>query len=170
MEETYYPSISIVTPSFNQGEFLEDTLKSVLAQAYPELEYIVVDGGSTDDSVDIIQRYAEQLDWWVSEADHGQSEAINKGFRQATGELIGWVNSDDLLMPGTLLKVAEAFENNPDAVLVYGDVDSIDADGQVFNTVRYGNWGLLDLMRFSILGQPACIHAAKIAAGVRLPG
>jgi glycosyltransferase involved in cell wall biosynthesis len=162
MEDVYYPSISVVTPSFNQGAFLEATLQSVLSQGYPALEYIVVDGGSTDGSVDVIQRYADQLDWWVSEADHGQSEAINKGFRQATGELIGWVNSDDLLMPGTLLKVAEAFEKNPDAVLVYGDVDSIDADGQIFNTVRYGEWGLLDLMRFSILGQPAVFMRRKL--------
>lgn len=162
MEDEYYPSFSIVTPSYNQGQFLEATLKSVLEQDYPDLEYLVVDGGSTDGSVDILECYTDRLDWWVSEPDHGQSEAINKGFRRANGELIGWVNSDDLLMPGALKKVAAAFETNPDAVLVYGDVYSIDGNGVIFNTMEYGQWGLLDLMRFSILGQPAVFMRRKL--------
>jgi glycosyltransferase involved in cell wall biosynthesis len=101
--------ISIVTPSFNQGNFLEETIRSVLLQAYPKLEYIVIDGGSTDDSVEIIRRYESHLAYWVSEKDAGQAHAINKGFKKATGEWVGWLNSDDFYLPGafhTLMRVA----------------------------------------------------------------
>jgi glycosyltransferase involved in cell wall biosynthesis len=96
MIRDYYPKITIVTPSFNQGEFLEETIQSVLNQGYPNLEYIIIDGGSTDKSVDIISKYSKELSYWVSEKDNGQSEAINKGFRKATGEIVTWLNSDDL--------------------------------------------------------------------------
>jgi glycosyltransferase involved in cell wall biosynthesis len=94
------PRISLVTPSFNQAEFLEATLRSVLDQGYPNLEYIVVDGGSTDGSTAILERYADRLAWWVSEPDRGHGHALNKGFARATGEILGWINSDDLLLPG----------------------------------------------------------------------
>ncbi|NSW51284.1 MAG: glycosyltransferase [Anaerolineae bacterium] len=162
MEETYYPAITIVTPSFNQAQYLEAAICSVLEQDYPDLEYLVIDGGSTDGSVEIIERYNDRIDWWISEPDHGQSEAINKGFHRAQGDIIGWLNSDDVLLPGTLKMVAEAFETHPDAVLVYGDVHSIDAAGKIFNTMRYGQWELEDLMRFSILGQPAVFIRRKL--------
>ena len=102
------PRITIVTPSYNQGRYLEQTLRSVLDQGYPNLEYIVVDGGSTDDSVEIIKRYADRLAWWVSEKDAGQSDAINKGFARARGEVFGYINSDDVLYPGALDAVATA--------------------------------------------------------------
>ena len=103
------PRITIITPSFGQASFLEETLRSVIDQGYPELEYLVVDGGSTDGSVEIIQRHAAQLAWWVSEPDRGQSHAINKALARATGDIIGWINSDDLLLPGALHHVAERF-------------------------------------------------------------
>jgi glycosyltransferase involved in cell wall biosynthesis len=96
------PKITIITPSYNQGEFLEDTFRSVLDQNYPNLEYFVVDGGSTDNSVDIIKRYTEHFDWWVSEKDRGQSHAINKGLERATGDIVTWLNSDDFFYPGAL--------------------------------------------------------------------
>ncbi|HZU87533.1 MAG TPA: glycosyltransferase family 2 protein [Anaerolineaceae bacterium] len=163
-----FPRVSIITPSFNQVAYLEQTLQSVLGQGYPNLEYIVVDGGSTDGSVEIIQKYAGKLAWWVSEKDHGQAEAINRGFTRATGEIIAWLNSDDLYLPGAIAGAVRAFRQYPDCGLVFSDVHSIDESGQTFNIMRYtkgaqsgtkgaqaGNrWQLEDLMAFNIIGQP----------------
>ncbi len=103
------PKISIVTPSFNQAQFLEEAIRSVLDQNYPNLEYVVVDGGSTDGSVDLIRRYADGLTWWVSERDGGQYDALNKGFAHTSGEILGWLNSDDKYLPWTFRSLAEAF-------------------------------------------------------------
>jgi len=103
-----WPRISIVTPSLNQGHFIEETIRSVLLQGYPNLEYIVVDGGSTDNSVDIIKKYEPWLTYWVSEPDKGQSHAINKGFKRTSGEIMAWLNSDDIYTPGALHAVADA--------------------------------------------------------------
>ncbi len=125
------PRISIVTPSFNQARFLEATICSVLGQDYPNLEYIIVDGGSTDGSVEIIQKYAHRLDWWVSEKDKGQTDAINKGFARATGDILAWLNSDDTYQPGAFRQVVEAMRAHPEAGLVYGDANYIDENGQV---------------------------------------
>lgn len=116
-----WPRITVVTPSYNQGPYLEETIRSVLLQGYPNLEYMVVDGGSTDESPAIIARYAPFLSYWVSEKDRGQSEAIAKGFARATGELMNWINSDDLLRPGALAAVGAAARANPGAA-VAGDV------------------------------------------------
>jgi len=107
-----YPRITIVTPSFNQGQFLEETILSILNQNYPNLEYFVVDGGSTDNSVDIIRKYADRITWWVSEKDRGQTDAINKGLKRSSGEIFNWINSDDLLAPGALLHVADKFRES----------------------------------------------------------
>jgi glycosyltransferase involved in cell wall biosynthesis len=104
------PKISIITPSFNQGEFLEDTITSVLGQGYPNLEYIIIDGGSTDNSVEIIRKYEKEIKYWQSEKDDGQQKAINFGFSLATGNVFGWLNSDDMYMPGTLDFVGKFFE------------------------------------------------------------
>ncbi len=116
-----WPRITIVTPSFNQAQFLEETICSVLEQEYPNLEYMVIDGGSTDGSVAIIQKYATRLAYSVSESDHGQAHAINKGFARATGSLVGWINSDDLLLPGALRQLAEAHRQQSEALL-FGNV------------------------------------------------
>lgn len=148
------PLVSIITPSYHQAAFLEVTLRSVLAQGYPNLEYIVVDGGSTDGSVDIIKKYADKLAWWVSEPDAGQADAINKGLARANGEIVAWLNSDDLYRPGTIQQAVSALQQHPDAGLVYADLDSIDRSGRVFNTIRYRQFSLLDLLSFEILGQP----------------
>jgi glycosyltransferase involved in cell wall biosynthesis len=114
------PLFSIVVPSFNQADFLEQTISSILDQAYPRLELIIVDGGSTDHSVDIIRKYSDHLKWWVSEPDSGQAEAINKGMRRASGEILAWLNSDDMLMPGCLFRVARFFAGHPRIDVVYG--------------------------------------------------
>jgi len=113
-----WPLISVVTVSYNQASFIEETLRSVIAQGYPNLEYIVVDGGSTDGSAEIIKRYASHLSWWISERDGGQSEALNKGFRRARGEILTWLNSDDRLAPGCLFQVATTYLNHrPDLIV-----------------------------------------------------
>ncbi len=124
------PRITLVTPSFNQGQFIEETIRSVLDQNYPDLEYIIIDGGSTDESVEIIGRYENRLAYWCSEKDNGQADAINKGFARATGSLLGWINSDDLLSPHSLDLLAEAHARNPDS-LIAGDVINFDSTGDL---------------------------------------
>lgn len=111
------PAITIVTPSYNQGDFLEEAICSVLCQNYPRLQYMVIDGGSTDCSRDVIGRHSSKIDYWISEKDRGQSDALIKGFRRATGDLLGWVNSDDILYPGALRRVGEAYEDNPGHII-----------------------------------------------------
>ncbi len=122
---TALPKISIVTPSYNQGKYLEKTILSVIEQGYPNLEYIIIDGGSTDESVEIIRKYEQHLAYWVSEPDRGQSHGINKGFERATGEIFGWLNSDDWYHPGALKTVGETFAANPDAGAVVGAGDMV---------------------------------------------
>ena len=129
MENNIYPKISIITPSFNQGQFLEQTILSVLDQNYPNLEYIIIDGGSCDESVEIIKKYEEKLAFWISEKDSGQSEAINKGFRKATGEIIAWINSDDFYCENAFHKVAEHFIKNPNSFWVAGKTIFVDKNG-----------------------------------------
>ncbi len=124
------PLVSILTPSFNQARFLEETLRSVLEQSYPRLEYLVVDGGSSDGSVEILRRYADRLAWWTSEPDSGQAAALNKGFEQARGEILGWVSSDDTLLPGAVATVVEELERDRETLLVYGEALFVDEDGR----------------------------------------
>ncbi len=149
------PLVTIVTPSYNQVAFLENTIRSVLAQDYTALEYMIVDGGSTDGSVEIIQRYSDRLAWWVSERDSGQAEAINKGLRRAKGEFVAWLNSDDLYLPGAIQQAVAAFQANLGLGLVFGDAITIDAQGKPLNRLSFGDWDLLDLVSFRIICQPA---------------
>jgi len=125
------PLVSIVTPSFNQAPFLEETILSVLGQDYPNLEYLIVDGGSTDGSLEIIRRYADRLAWWVSEPDRGQTEAINKGFAHARGEIFAWLNSDDMYLPQAVSEAVQYLQNHAEVGLVYGDANFIDERGRV---------------------------------------
>jgi glycosyltransferase involved in cell wall biosynthesis len=147
--------VSIITPSFNQAAFLEQTIQSVLLQDGIEIEYCVVDGASTDGSVEIIQRYSDKLAWWVSERDQGQAEAINKGFRRARGEIVAWLNSDDLYLPSAVQQAASALKANPSLGMVYGDAITIDTLGRPLNKLSFGEWQLSDLMAFRMICQPA---------------
>jgi glycosyltransferase involved in cell wall biosynthesis len=149
------PLVTIVTPSFNQARYLEQTIRSVLDQDYPNIEYLIVDGGSTDGSVDIIRRYASRLAWWVSEKDSGQSDAVNKGLQRATGDVIGWLNSDDLYQPGAVRAAVETLQNHPEAGAVYGDALAIDEAGKTFNRMRARQYDLVNLLAFNIICQPA---------------
>lgn len=156
------PVVSIVTPSFNQAPFLEATITSVLNQTYSNLEYLIVDGGSTDGSQEIIKKYLKQIAWWVSEADCGQADAINKGLKRAQGEIIGWLNSDDLYLQGTLEIVVDFFQSHPEVGLVFGDVLAVDECGETINTLRYADYHLEDLMEFRIIGQPAVFFRREV--------
>jgi glycosyltransferase involved in cell wall biosynthesis len=124
--------ISIVTPSFNQGQFIEETITSVLSQNYGAVEYIIIDGGSTDNTVEVIQEYADRLAYWVSEPDRGQTHAINKGFERATGEVIAWLNSDDLYCSDALAIVGAYFADHPECMWLCGNIMFADEYGTVF--------------------------------------
>jgi glycosyltransferase involved in cell wall biosynthesis len=132
MDGSFRPRITIITPSYNQGEFLEDTILSILNQDYPNLEYFIVDGGSTDNSLEVIKKYENRIDWWVSEPDRGQSHAINKGLARATGDIMNWINSDDLLFPGALKRVVDCFLRHKGEVhLMTGEHARITVDGKI---------------------------------------
>lgn len=168
--------VSIITPSFNQSAYLEQTILSVLRQDYPRIEYIVVDGASTDNSVDIIRRYTlesssllldRKIDYWVSEKDGGQADAINKGFARATGEIIAWLNSDDYYLAGAVSAAVKIFDEHPEVALVYGNMLAVDEHGKTFNTLNFKQLTLEDLLCFQIIGQPAVFirRSALEAAG-----
>jgi glycosyltransferase involved in cell wall biosynthesis len=160
------PKISIVTPSFNQGKYLERTIRSVLEQEYPNLEYIVIDGGSTDESVEIIKKYADRLTYWVSEPDRGQSHAINKGFDRATGEIFGWLNSDDWYHPEALQAVADAIAANPDAGAVVGAGEMVDEEGRIVLHIDPLEITLESLYQWmdSFFWQPSCFFRRNVWA------
>ncbi len=163
-----WPRISIVTPSFNQARFLEDTITSVLSQGYPNLEYLILDGGSTDGSVDIIRRHAGRLAYWASEPDRGQADAIAKGFGRATGEILAYLNSDDVLLPGALARVAGAFTQRPRPDLVFGHVMIVDAEGRPLGERRLCRMGWYDFLGpGNCLAQPATFWTRRVydAAG-----
>ncbi len=124
-----WPRVSIVTPSYNQGQFLEETIRSVLLQGYPNLEYIIMDGGSTDNSVEVIRKYEPWLAFWLSQRDRGQADAINKGFARATGEILGWVNSDDIYENGALQFAAKHFAEHSECALLYGNGWFLNSEG-----------------------------------------
>ena len=131
-----WPKISVIVPSFNQVQYIESTLSSIVSQNYPSLELIIIDGGSTDGSVDIIQKFGRDISYWVSEPDGGQTQALIKGFKASTGEIQCWTNSDDLMAPGCLREVAEFFVSHPKIDAVFGNTTWIDKDGRVLREQR----------------------------------
>jgi glycosyltransferase involved in cell wall biosynthesis len=152
-----------VTPSYNQAQYIEATIKSVLDQDYPNLEYIVIDGGSDDGSVEVIQNHADQLAYWVSEPDSGQTEALIKGFKRSSGEIMCWLNSDDLLMPGTLHEVAAVFARKPNWQVVYGDDLLIDPEGRVILVEKeIGFNRFIWMYHFNYIPQPSTFWRRSI--------
>lgn len=150
-----YPGISVVTPSYNQGAFLEETIRSVLLQGYPDLEYIVIDGGSTDESVGIIRKYEPWITYWVSEPDGGQTDAINKGISRASGDILAWLNSDDLYCPEALRRVGGYVAASPYVDLLYGDCEMIDGSGRVYDRFNVRSGDVFQLLGENFIAQPS---------------
>lgn len=166
---TELPLVTIVTPSFNQGRFIRETIESVLSQDYPRLEYLVIDGGSTDDTLDTLRSYGERIEW-VSEPDRGQSHAINKGFRRARGEILAWLNSDDAYLPGAVSASVTFLQQHPEIDLVYGDVQLIDENGHVLQEKVCSKPFLLYnlLTQFSVLQQQTALFRRDLLGRVGL--
>ncbi|MFC4599693.1 glycosyltransferase family 2 protein [Cohnella hongkongensis] len=162
-----YPLVTIVTPSYNQGEFIEATIRSVLDQNYPNLQYLVIDGGSKDQTIDILRKYEDRLSW-ISEKDKGQSDAINKGFKMAKGEIVAWLNSDDTYEPGAIQAAVDYFVKHPEAALVYGEGDIIDRIGNKVKrfeaTQEFDLWTLIH--KWDYIMQPATFFKRKALEGV----
>ena len=163
--------ISIITPSYNQGFFLEETINSIIKQNYPNLEYILIDGNSTDNTIDIIKKYEDKIDYWVSEPDNGQSHAINKGLKQAKGDILAYINSDDVYTEGAFFKVAKFFQENPEIGIVYGDIQLIDQNSKIIGTRREIEFDLLmaHLIGFGIIiPQPATFWRKEVTEKIGL--
>ncbi len=155
-EDPNLPHVSIITPSYNQAQFLEETIRSVISQDYAGIEYIIIDGGSTDGSVEIIRQYASRVAHWVSEPDQGQADAINKGFQRATGDIVTWLNADDVYVTRDAIRlVVMAFQAHPHADIVYGDAMTIDEQGYVRRVRLLPDFDPQLLLRTCYLVQPA---------------
>lgn len=154
--------VSIITPSYQQGRFLEETIRSVLRQDYPHIEYIVMDGGSSDETVSILKKYSDRLAYWRSEPDKGQTDAINKGFAQAKGQILAWINSDDTYNPGAVSQAVTYLREHPEVGVVYSDLNFIDGDSKVIGKFPAAQTDLARLRRgFVHVPQPATFFRAE---------
>jgi hypothetical protein len=150
-----FPLVSIVTPSFNQAKYLEETIISVLNQDYPNTEYLIMDGGSSDGSIDVIRKYEHRLAFWISEKDDGQAHAINKGWRRSRGEIVAYLNSDDIYMQGAISKAVRAFAEHPEWAMLYGDCGLINESGAFIGSLMARPFDLKSLLLRCTIGQPA---------------
>ncbi len=156
-----YPKITIITPSYNQGQFISKTIESLLAQGIDEIEYLVMDGGSNDKTIEVLKAYGDRIKW-VSEPDEGQAHAVNKGLAQAQGEIIGWLNSDDIFYPGALKKILEVFEAYPEVDVIYGMADHIDADDCIIEPYPTESWDYERLKETCFICQPALFFRKQV--------
>ena len=158
------PLVSVITPSWNSAAYIEQTILSVINQTYRNVEYIIIDGGSSDGTLDIIRKYESSIDYWVSEADDGMYQAINKGMQRARGEIVAYLNSDDLYYPNTLEKVVNFFADNSSVELVYGNLNFVDAEGKKLFTQIYPKFSLnfFIMANCSMIGQPASFWKSSL--------
>jgi glycosyltransferase involved in cell wall biosynthesis len=168
LEAESAPAITLVMPSYNQAEFLEAAIESVIRQNYPNLEFIVRDGGSTDGSVEIVQQYEDKLHGWVSEPDGGQAAAINKGWQEGTGELLGWLNSDDILAPRALHKLAKTANRHPEAVMFFGNCGVIDEEGRRKWVKSVRDHDAHEQLKGRSLGQPSVFIRRRVIEDIGL--
>ena len=152
------PLVTVVTPSYNQARFIRETIESVLKQDYPRIEYLVIDGGSTDESVSILREYSDHLRW-VSEPDRGQAHAINKGWRQARGCILAYLNADDLYMPGAVAQAVAALVAHPEAAAVYGEGYHVDKEGRILSGIRPSPSMQIGCGRPASSASPQCFFA-----------
>jgi glycosyltransferase involved in cell wall biosynthesis len=163
---TEWPKISIITPSFNQGQYIEQTIQSVVNQGYPNLEYIVIDGGSTDETVDILNKYDSQIHYWVSEKDRGQSHAINKGLERASGDIINWLNSDDYYEPNSLFTVAKAFLANENIKAVLARTRVVGITPERYSTTEFNPSNPQQNFSKALIEQPATFFSGQFYRNV----
>lgn len=156
------PLVSIVTPSYNQAEYLETAIQSVLSQGYPRIEYLIIDGGSSDGSVAIIERFQDRIAYWTSEPDKGQAEAINKGLRKATGDIVAWINSDDVYLPGAIEQAVNAFHSHPEVGMVYADGIMVDRNLKILDRHSYPQVDLTELLCFEVILQPTVFMRREV--------
>jgi len=159
-----YPLFSIITVCKNSAAYIEGCIQSVLDQSYQNMEYIIIDGGSIDGTIDIIKKYSDRLTYWVSERDTGMYNAVNKGLAKISGDIIAYINSDDYYLPNSLAVAASFFENNKDIDLIYGDMHVTDSDGKVIYCRKYPSfrWLLFASMNYSTIGQPSSFWRRKV--------
>ena len=162
LSSTRVPKISVVVPSYNQGAFLAETLASIVNQNYKSVELIVIDGGSSDNSLDVIQEFNSHIDYWVSEPDGGQCDALIKGFSKASGDIFCWLCSDDQFLPGALCRVAREFCVNPDIELLYGDTEYLYPNGERVAKPRISYHYQTMLRAFNIIAQPSSFFSAAV--------
>jgi len=157
-----WPLISVITPSFNQGRFIEETIRSVLLQGYPNLEYIIIDGGSTDKTLEIIRKYEKWISFWVSEPDEGQADAVNKGWEKANGPILGWLNSDDIYASGAFYAVAHAWLEASEPLMIYGDAYSTDITLSPYKKKTMKGYSLKAMLSGKRMPQPSVFISKKL--------